>query len=49
MEGVPIRAPVELRIVPNKESGLSEIRFWFENRLVNIQKVKNEDLKLVHF
>lgn len=49
MEGVPIRGTVQLRIVPNKESGLAEIRFWYENRLVGIQKVKNKDLNLVHF
>jgi len=49
MEGVPIRGTVQLRIVPNKESGLAEIRYWHENKLVGIEKVKNEDLKLVHF
>ena len=49
MEGVPIRGTVQLRIIPNKESDLSEIRFWYENRLVDIQKVKNEDLNLVRF
>jgi hypothetical protein len=49
MEGVPIRGTVQLRIIPNQKSGLAEIRFWYENTLVGIQKVKNEDLKLVHF
>lgn len=49
IEGVPIRGPVQLRIVPDKESGLAEIRFWHENHLVGIQKVKNEDLNLVRF
>ncbi len=49
MEGVPIRGTVQLRIVPNKKSGLAEIRFWYGNRLVGIQKVKNKDLNLVHF
>ncbi len=49
VEGVPIRGTVQLRIVPDLESGLAEIRFWYENRLVSIQKVKCEDLKLVHF
>jgi hypothetical protein len=49
MERVPIRGAVQLRIVPDPESGLAEIRFWYENNLVGIQKVKNEDLKLVHF
>ena len=49
LEDVPIRSTVQLRIVPDKESGLSEIRFWYENRLVAIQKIKNEDLNLVRF
>ena len=49
IEGVPIRGTVQLRIAPDKESGLAEIRFWHENRLVGIQKVKNEDLNLVQF
>jgi hypothetical protein len=49
MEGVPIRGTVQLRIIPDQESGLAEIRFWYENRLVNTQKVKNQDLNLVRF
>lgn len=49
IEGVPIRGTVQLRIVPDQESGLAEIRFWHENRLVSTEKVKNEDLKIVHF
>lgn len=49
VEGVPIRGTVQLRIVPDRLSGMSEIRLWYENRLVGIQKVKNEDLNLVHF
>ena len=47
--GVPIREKVQLRIIPDKKSGLAEIRFWYKNKLVGIQKVKNEDLNLVHF
>jgi len=47
--GVPIRDTVQLRIIPDKESGLAEIRFWWDNKLVGNQKVKNEDLNLVHF
>ncbi len=47
--GVPIRDTVQLRIIPDKESGLAEIRFWWDNKLVSSQKVKNEDLNLVHF
>ena len=47
--GVPIRDTVKLRIIPDKESGLAEIRLWYNNKLVGIQKVKNENLNLVHF
>ena len=47
--GVPIRELVQLRIVPDKESGLAEIRLWYKDKLVGTQKVKNEDLNLVHF
>lgn len=46
---VPIREKVQLRIAPDKKSGLAEIRFWYNNKLVGVQKVKNEDLNLVHF
>lgn len=47
--GVPIRETVQLRIYPDKETGLAEIRLWSSGKLANIQKVKNEDLNLVHF
>lgn len=47
--GVPIFEKVQLRIVPDEESGLAEIRLWYKDKLVGTQKVKNEDLNLVHF
>jgi DNA-directed RNA polymerase subunit H (RpoH/RPB5) len=47
--GVPIGGTVELRIVPDRETGVGEIRFWYENNLVGTQKVKNDDLNLLHF
>lgn len=49
ISGVPIRGTVQLRVIPDKVSGMAEIRFWYDNKLVGIEKVKNEDLKLVHF
>lgn len=49
ISGVPIRETIQLRIVPDKDNGLAEVRFWFKNKLVGIQKVKNEDLNLVQF
>jgi hypothetical protein len=38
-----------LRIVPDKKSGLAEIRFWCKDKLVGITKVKNEDLNIPNF
>jgi hypothetical protein len=40
---------IQLRIIPDQESGLSEVRFWHEGELLGIQKVKNSDLNLVQF
>ncbi len=45
----PLYERIQLRIVPDKESGLTEIRFWHEDDLLGIQKVKNSDLNLVQF
>jgi len=49
LKGVAIRNTVQLRIVPNLETGIAEIRVWNENNLAGVFKAKNEDLKLVHF
>jgi hypothetical protein len=45
----PLYERIQLRISPDKESGLSEVRFWHEGELLGIQKVKNSELNLVHF
>ena len=45
----PLHENIQLRISPDKESGLSEVRFWHEGELLGMQKVKNSDLNLVHF
>ena len=39
----------QLRISPDKESGVTEIRSWHEDELLGIQKVENSDLNLVQF
>lgn len=39
---------VNLRIYPLNDQ-ISEIRFWCEGKLIDVQKVKNTDLKGVHF
>jgi hypothetical protein len=43
---VPIRNKVELRIVPNYQTGIAEMRMWFKNQLVSVQKVRHSDIKL---
>ncbi|GAF74151.1 unnamed protein product [marine sediment metagenome] len=45
----PLHERIQLRISPDKESGVSEVRFWHEGELLGIQKVKNSELNLVHF
>jgi len=45
----PLHERIQLRITPDKESGLSEVRFWHEDELLGSQKVKNFDLNLVRF
>ncbi len=45
----PLHERILLRISPDKESGLSEVRFWHEGALLGMQKVKNSDLNLVYF
>jgi len=49
VSGVPLHSRVQMRIVPDKETGIAEVRFWYNDKLVDIQKVKNEDLNLVRF
>ena len=49
LDGVSVRDRVQLRIVPDVGHGMAKIRFWAENRLVGIQKIKSESLNLVHF
>jgi hypothetical protein len=45
----PLHERIQLRIVPDKESGLSEVRFWHEDEFLGMQKVKNSDLNLLYF
>ena len=39
---------VNLRIYP-MPNGISEIRFWCNNKLIDIQNIKNDYLQGVHF
>ena len=40
---------IQLRIIPDKESGISEVRFWYRDEFLGSQKVRNSDLNLVQF
>ena len=45
----PLHERIQLRIVPDKKTGVSEVRFWYEDNFLGMQKVKNSELNLVHF
>jgi|AntAceMinimDraft_12_1070368.scaffolds.fasta_scaffold34249_1 hypothetical protein len=45
--GAPLHERIQLRIVPDKESGVSEVRFWHKDKFLGSQKVKNSELNLV--
>ena len=42
------REQVNLRIYP-MGNGVSEVRFWCNDKLIDVQRVKNSDLNIVHF
>jgi hypothetical protein len=42
------RKQVNLRIYPLDDE-ISEIRFWCDEKLIDVQKAKNSELKGVHF
>ena len=45
----PLHERIQLRIVPDKKTGVLEVRFWYEDNFLGMQKVKNSELNLVHF
>jgi len=45
----PLHERIQLRISPDKESVLSEVRFWHRDEFLGNQIVKNSDLNLVQF
>jgi len=49
VSGAPLHERIQLRIVPDKASGISEVRFWHEDEFLGTQKVKNSELNMVHF
>ena len=45
----PLRKEVQLRIVPDLNTGMAEIRIWYKDILTDVYQVKNDDLNLVKF
>ena len=35
---IRLQGRIQLRVVPDRESGLSEVRFWHEGKLLGIQE-----------
>ncbi len=48
VNGSTPRQIVNLRIYP-LSNRISEIRFWCNNKLIDVKRIKNSDLKIVHF
>jgi hypothetical protein len=48
VNGAMPRETVNLRIYP-MSNGVSEIRFWCNNKLIDVKRIKNSELKIVHF
>jgi len=46
---VPLREKVDIRIVPDEKNGISELRFWYHRKLIDVKRVKNIDLEGVQF
>lgn len=56
LKGITLQVPrvmprqkVELRLYPDLQTGLTEVRFWHKGQFIGSQKVKNEHLPIVHF
>jgi len=45
----PLHEKIQLHIIPDRESGLSEVRFCYRDEFLDSQKVINSKLNLVHF
>jgi hypothetical protein len=56
LDGIELKVPgvdphqkVELRMVPDKTTNLTEIRFWHNGKLTGTQKIKTADLKSLNY
>ncbi|MEW6610399.1 MAG: hypothetical protein AB1352_02090 [Patescibacteria group bacterium] len=43
------REEVEMRLYPDPKTSLVEVRFWHEGTFMDAQRVKHDDLPIVHF
>ncbi|HLE26221.1 MAG TPA: hypothetical protein VI935_11345, partial [Thermodesulfobacteriota bacterium] len=48
VNGAVPRETVNLRIYP-MSNGISEVRFWCNGKLIDVKRVKNSELNIVHF
>src|SRR3989337_3475405 len=48
VNGAVPRETVNLRIYP-MSNGISEVRFWCNDKLIDVKRVKNSELNIVHF
>ncbi len=48
VNGAIPRETVNLRIYP-MSNGISEVRFWCNDKLIDVKRVKNSELNIVHF
>lgn len=56
IDGIELKVPgvdpyekVDLRMIPDEETGLTEIRFWYNKKLIGTQRIKTSELKRVYF
>jgi hypothetical protein len=49
VSGVDPYKRVELRMVPDKATSLTEIRFWHNGKLADVQKIRTIDLKSLNY
>jgi len=49
VRGVPLREKVEIRVVPDEDTGVSELRFWYKKKLVDVQRMKTSDIDIFQF
>jgi len=49
LSGVSVRDTIQLRIVPNRQKGTAEIRLWRDSDFLGTEKIRLQDVDLVHF